>query len=177
MRFLITFMVNTFLRPNDIKLLRHRNIQVVKDGSYTFLSIHTEKSKTVNTPVVSMEYGVGIYKDLLEFHEAIGNPFTANDYLFFPKLKNRDYAMQTMRRQFDCILDEAGLKISAGGERRTLYSLRHTAIMFRLTKGDDIDLLTLARNCRTSVSMLERFYAKPLMPQMNIKKIQSMRNA
>ncbi len=177
MRFLITFMVNTFLRPNDIKLLRHRNIQVVKDGSYTFLSIHTEKSKTVNTPVVSMEYGVGIYKDLLEFHEANGNPFTANDYLFFPKLKNRDYAMQTMRRQFDCILDEAGLKISAGGERRTLYSLRHTAIMFRLTKGDDIDLLTLARNCRTSVSMLERFYAKPLMPQMNIKKIQSMRNA
>jgi hypothetical protein len=176
MRFLITFMVNTFLRPNDIKLLRHRNIQVVKDGSYTFLSIHTDKSKTVNTPVVSMEYGVGIYKDLLEFHEAIGNPFTANDYLFFPKLKNRDYAMQTMRRQFDCILDEAGLKISAGGERRTLYSLRHTAIMFRLTKGDDIDLLTLARNCRTSVSMLERFYAKPLMPQMNVKKIQSMRS-
>ena len=176
MRHLITFIVNTFLRPNDIKLLRHRNIQITKDGDYNFLSIHTEKSKTVNSPVVSMQFAVDIYKDLVNHHTDFENPVTPNDYVFFPKLKNRDYAMQTMRRQFDCILDDSNLKISQSGDRRTLYSLRHTAIMFRLTKGDDIDLLTLARNCRTSVSMLERFYAKPLIPQMNIKKIQSMRS-
>jgi hypothetical protein len=177
MRHLITFIVNTFLRPNDIKLLKHRNIQITKDGKYNFLSIQTEKSKTMNSPVVSMGFAVDIYKDLIEHHNLCENPVTPNDYVFFPKLKNRDYAMQTMRRQFDFILGKSNLKISQSGERRTLYSLRHTAIMFRLTKGDDIDLLTLARNCRTSVSMLERFYAKPLSPQMNVSKIQSMRRS
>ena len=80
-----------------------------------------------------------------------------------------------MRRQFEWILDKAGLKIAPGGEPRTLYSLRHTAIMFRLTEGDNIDLLTLARNARTSVAMIERFYAKPLSGEMNVDKIQSKR--
>jgi hypothetical protein len=80
-----------------------------------------------------------------------------------------------MRRQFDWVLNKAGLKTASGGEPRTLYSLRHTAIMFRLTKGGHIDLLTLARNARTSVYMIERFYAKPLSGEMNIDMIQSMR--
>jgi hypothetical protein len=82
-----------------------------------------------------------------------------------------------MRRQFEKILSEANLKRSATGESRTLYSLRHTAIMFRLTMGDHIDLLSLARNARTSVDMIERFYARPLQGEMNVDKIQSMRKS
>jgi hypothetical protein len=42
--------------------------------------------------------------------------------------------------------------------------------------GESIDLLTLARNARTSVGMIERFYAKPLEGEMNVDKIQSMRS-
>ena len=83
--------------------------------------------------------------------------------------------METMRRQFDKVLQIADLKRSPSGEPRTLYSLRHTAIMFRLTKGEHIDLLTLARNARTSVEMIERFYAKPLQAEMNIAQLQSRR--
>jgi hypothetical protein len=45
--------------------------------------------------------------------------------------------------------------------------------MFRLTLGDKIDSLTLAKNARTSVEMLERFYARHLQPEMNIEKLQS----
>jgi len=82
-----------------------------------------------------------------------------------------------MRRQFDAALEKADLKNAASGAPRTLYSLRHTAIMFRLTLGDQIDLLTLARNARTSVEMIERFYAKPLQAEMNVGKLQSMRAA
>ena len=36
----------------------------------------------------------------------------------------------------------------------SLYSLRYTAIMFRLLHGKGIDLLTLARNARTSVQLI-----------------------
>ena len=83
--------------------------------------------------------------------------------------------MDRMGRQFDYIVRAAGLKTSPTGEERTLYSLRHTAIMFRLTMGD-LDLLTLARNARTSVEMIERFYANHLTPEMNVAKIHSMRS-
>jgi site-specific recombinase XerD len=175
LRYLITFLVNSFLRPGDIKLLRHRNIEII-NKEQTYLRIQTEQSKTINSPVVTMEHAVGIYKDLLAHQQKNDRPCGPNDYLFFPHLPNRDFAIQTMRRQFDVVLDVAKLKHSSHGEPRTLYSLRHSAIMFRLTQGDNIDLLTLARNARTSVDIIDRFYAKPLQAEMNIEKIHSMRN-
>jgi len=174
MYLLILFMVNTFLRPSDIKNLKNRNIQSVK-GEHTYLRIQTDSSKTTNNAVVSMEAAVGIYKDILKHHKALERPTGSEDFVFFPHLENREFALQTMRRQFDEILAKGKLKKSATGEPRTLYSLRHTAIMFRLTLGDHIDLLSLARNARTSVDMIERFYARPLQAEMNVDKIQSMR--
>jgi len=174
MRLLVTFMVNTFLRPSDIKDLHHRNIQIIDDEN-TYLRIQTDTSKTVNSPIVSMQDAVGIYKDIVTFQEKMGRGHKKDDYVFFPHLLNRDFALQTMRRLFDHILEVADLKHTPTGEPRTLYSCRHSAIMFRLTMGESIDLLTLARNARTSVGMIERFYARPLEGEMNIDKIQSMR--
>lgn len=172
MRLLITFMVNSFLRPSDIKNLRHRNIQVI-EKEHKYLRIQTDNSKTVNTPIVTMENCVGIYKDLLEFQKESKRGIGKEDFVFFPHLPNRDFTLQTMRRQFDYILDRCEMKTTSNGDPRTLYSLRHTSIMFRLTMGESIDLLTLSRNCRTSVGMIERFYGKPLEGEMNIGKIQS----
>ncbi len=174
LRLLITFMTNTFLRPSDVKNLRHRNIEII-NSKETYLRIQTENSKTNNNPIVSMKAAVGIYQDLIDHHKKNGNPHSKNDYIFFPKIENREFAFQTMRRQFDAILARAELKNSSTGEPRTLYSLRHTAIMFRLTLGEHIDVITLARNARTSVEMIDRFYAKPLQAEMNVAKIQSMR--
>jgi integrase len=61
------------------------------------------------------------------------------------------------------------------GRERTLYCLRHTFIMFRLLYGEGIDMLTLARNARTSVQMIERFYASALDGEMNVAMLQSRR--
>jgi hypothetical protein len=169
MRHLITFMVNTFLRPSDIKTLRHRNIEVV-EGDHTYLRIQTiaEDPQVINAPIVSMEAAVAVYRSLMKFHETAG---LGND----PDIRNRQTAMEKMRHQFNAILDRVDLKTAATGEPRTIYSLRHTAIMFRLTLGEGIDLLTLARNARTSVDMIERFYGKHLKAEMNVGMIQSLR--
>jgi hypothetical protein len=192
-------MVNTFLRPSDLKNLRHRNIEVV-ENEQKYLRITTEKSKTENLPIVSMEYAINIYKDIVNLSDGVKK----DDFVFLPHISNRDRAMKIMSSQFNEVLKYADLKNSSSGEPRTLmkimssqfnevlkyadlknsssgeprtlYSLRHTAIMFRLTKGDHIDLLTLARNARTSVDMIERFYAKPLSAEMNVDKLQSMRS-
>jgi len=58
---------------------------------------------------------------------------------------------------FNTVLREEGLKVNRDGNRRTAYSLRHTYICLRLMEGADI--YQVAKNCRTSVEMIEKFYA------------------
>lgn len=58
---------------------------------------------------------------------------------------------------FNTILSEQKLKFDREGQRRTQYSLRHTYICLRLMEGADI--YQIAKNCRTSVKMIEDFYA------------------
>ena len=70
-------------------------------------------------------------------------------------------------------MNDTGLANAVAGEERTIYSLRHTAIMYRLIFGDGINTLMLARNARTSVEMIDRFYAKPLTGEMNVGMLQS----
>lgn len=55
------------------------------------------------------------------------------------------------------ILNELGLKKDRDGNPRTAYSLRHTYICLRLLEGADI--YQIAKNCRTSVEMIEKHYA------------------
>ncbi len=64
---------------------------------------------------------------------------------------------KTHRELFNAILDEEGLKKDREGLPRTAYSLRHTYICLRLMEGADI--YQIAKNCRTSVEMIEKFYA------------------
>jgi len=49
------------------------------------------------------------------------------------------------------------MKKDRDGNQRTAYSLRHTYICFRLMEGADI--YQIAKNCRTSVEMIEKYYA------------------
>ena len=64
------------------------------------------------------------------------------------------------RELFNAILDEQNLKFDREGNRRTAYSLRHTYICLRLLEGADI--YQIAKNCRTSVEMIEKYYAAHL---------------
>ncbi|MEY2660693.1 MAG: hypothetical protein RLZZ123_1865 [Pseudomonadota bacterium] len=52
---------------------------------------------------------------------------------------------------FDWILYDLDLKSGPHGAERSLYSLRHTAITFRLLYGGKIDLLTLAAEANVSL--------------------------
>jgi hypothetical protein len=158
---LILFMTNAFIRPGDIKVLQHKHVQVVRSPN-TFLRLTYPPTKGHGNPVVTMPEAVDVYDRLLARQQAagFGGP---DDYLFQPEhSENRDYALRQLSRQFDQLLAIAN-------------SLRHTCIMFRLTKGDKVELLTLARNARTSYDMIDRFYAKHLTGEMNIEALQSQR--
>jgi hypothetical protein len=175
MRWLIRFMINSFIRPVDIKLIQHRHIQSIS-GPSTFLRLSLPETKRHTGQVVTMRVANSVYRSLKKYQEArgYGKP---DDYLFLPEVKDREGAIQLLTTHFRKVLEKAGLRIGQYGQLRTLYSLRHTAITFRLLYGNGIDLLTLARNARTSVEMIERFYSSNLTAEMNIVMLQSKRTS
>lgn len=170
---LILFMTNTFVRPTDIGLLQNRHVEIVRSPNL-YLRLSHQTTKKHSQPMVSMEAAVPVFERLLAYQRerGYGKP---DDYIFQPEHQNRQYALVNLRRQYEFLLEQTNLKKDVRGSPRTMYSLRHTAIMFRLLNGDGLDLLTLARNSRTSVEMIERFYAKHLHGEMNIEKIQSQK--
>jgi integrase len=127
--------------------------------------------------VVTLRPAVRVFEAALARNRALGLD-GPDDHVFLPEISDRAYALATLGFWFKWVLREAGLsQVDHLGRQRTIYSLRHTAIMFRLLYGQGIDTLTLARNARTSVQMIERFYASTLQGEMNVDMLQSRRGS
>lgn len=139
----ILFMANTGLRPDEAYRLQYRDVAVVEDEA---------TGETILEIEVRGKRGVGYCKS------------TSNAVRPFKRLVKRNKPDETdlifpIRQitQFNNILEEENLKFDREGQRRSTYSLRHTYICFRLMEGADI--YQIAKNCRTSVEMIEKYYA------------------
>jgi integrase len=77
------------------------------------------------------------------------------------------------RELFKKILDEQKLRFDREGRPRMAYSLRHTYICLRLMEGADI--YQIAKNCRTSVEMIEKYYAAHIKTSLDAAAINVMR--
>jgi integrase len=166
MNWLIRFMVYTFVRPGDVRQIQNKHIEIIR-GTYHYLRLNLPEVKRHSAATVSLPPGVLIFEKLLAYQQArgFGRP---DDYVFFPEEPNRRLVLDITGWAFNWILKNLGIKAGPHGTDRTLYSLRHTAITFRLIYGGSIDLLTLARNARTSVEMIDKFYASTMSAEMNI---------
>ena len=174
MAWAIRFMVNSFVRPGDLRQLKHKHVQVVR-GSSVYLRMTLPQTKKHDAPMVTLRPAVQVYESALAQArlDGFGQP---DDYVFLPAEKDRNYALAVLGFWFKWVMREAGVPSEdVMGRLRTLYCLRHTSIMFRLLYGQGIDMLTLARNARTSVQMIERFYASALDGEMNVAMLQSRR--
>jgi hypothetical protein len=169
----IGFMVNSFIRPSDLKTLKHRHVEVVRNDN-TYLRLNLPKTKSHTRPIVTLQPAVRIYQQLTQ-HYNVRNLAAPDDYLFLPHLRDRQYAHAVLAFYFNWVLARTGLKLGAHGQERSLYSLRHSSITFRLLYGQGIDLLTLARNARTSVDMINQHYASTVTGEQNIGMLQSRR--
>ena len=170
----IRFMVNSFIRPSDLKTLKHKHIEIAQKDGHTYLRLTLPETKSHSSPIATLRPAVTVYKSIVEHYKPkkLAKP---DDYIFMPNLRDRSYAHWVLSFFFNWVLAETELKKGAHGQDRSLYSLRHSAITFRLLYGDGIDLLTLARNARTSVKMIEQFYASQLSGEMNISMLQRKR--
>ncbi|MGJ0510522.1 MAG: tyrosine-type recombinase/integrase [Methylocystis sp.] len=78
---------------------------------------------------------------------------SADDFIFC----NRDGSpIASFKKSFAALLKSAGVETDSHGNKRTIYSLRHTYATFRLEEG--VHQFILARNMGTSVEMLEKHY-------------------
>jgi hypothetical protein len=142
----VLFMANTGLRPDEANCLEYRDVKIVEDEG---------SKETILEIEVRGKRGVGYCKStsgaVKPFQRLVERNKPQPTDLIFPK---------THRQLFNTILDEEDLKKDREGQPRTAYSLRHTYICLRLMEGADI--YQIAKNCRTSVEMIEKYYASHL---------------
>ena len=139
----VLFMVNTGLRPDEALRLEYRDVAIVTDEATRerILEIEVRGKRGVGY-CKSMPGAVTPFRRLKERNE--GEP---TDRLF----------PRSQRQLLNNILGELKLKTDREGQVRSAYSLRHTYISMRLMEGADI--YQIAKNCRTSVEMIENYYA------------------
>ena len=148
----VEIMANTGLRPDEAQRLEFRDVKVVLDGSTRrrILEIDVRGKRGVGF-CKSTPDAVAAFERLLKRR---GEP------------KPTDVVFGKIQRQLmNAVLDELGLKEDRDGSPRTAYSLRHTYICLRLLEGADI--YQVAKNCRTSVEMIEKFYAAHIKTRLN----------
>jgi integrase len=139
----VLFMANTGLRPDEASRLEFRDVAIVTDEATSERILEIE---------VRGKRGVGYCKSMT----GAVLPFERLRKRNNPQPQDRIFG-KTQRELFNTILGELNLKFDRDGNRRTAYSLRHTYICMRLMEGADI--YQIAKNCRTSVEMIEKFYA------------------
>jgi integrase len=159
----VLFMANTGLRPDESMRIEFRDVKIVddRDSGQTILEIDVRGKR-----------GVGFCKSMPgavhPFQRVVKRRNPAPTDLVFP---NNHHEL------FNIILEEQNLKFDREGQRRTFYSLRHTYICLRLMEGADV--YQVAKNCRTSVQMIEEFYASHIKnmvdaSNLNVRRSRSM---
>ncbi len=152
---LIKFMVNTYVRPTDIAVLKHKHVHEVLRERIKFIELRHPSTKRHKNFMLGSELARGRYLELKAYHAANGLAGPDN-YLFMPEQENRETALDALASQFTALLELSGLRRDEEGKPRTLYSLRHTAIVKSIQKGLPLEMI--AANARTSSDMIRRFY-------------------
>ncbi len=156
----VLFMANTGLRPDEAARLEYRDVTVVEDEA---------TDKRILEIEVRGKRGVGYCKSMPGAVGPFGRLMKRNE----PKPTDRLFE-HAHRKIFNHILEEEGLKFDREDNRRTAYSLRHTYICLRLMEGADI--YQIAKNCRTSVEMIEKFYASHIKNRLDTAAINVRRS-
>lgn len=169
----VLFMANTGLRPDEARNLQHRDVTIVTDEATgeRILEIEVRGKRGVGF-CKSMPSGVRPYERLLNRlkpsqtesrrqrqrrrRNGDDDPPPPPEQPKLPEPTDHVFPGNHVKL-FNGVLNRTKLKLDRDGNKRTAYSLRHTYICMRLMEGADI--YQIAKNCRTSVEMIEKFYA------------------
>lgn len=168
---LIIFLTHSFVRPSNTELfaITHSDVEAKTHPKRLQLRI---KGKTGHRYVDTMPAAASVYERIVKRYP----DHELGDHIFYPNYKTRDTAQRIAQRAFNYVLQISQLKHDPDtNDPRSLYSLRHTAIQMRLVNSKGrINIYQLAKNCGTSVEMIEKFYAR-LLPNTDevVRNLQS----
>lgn len=179
----VLFMANTGLRPDEVKQLEFRDIEIVHDewSGENILEIEVRGKRGVGY-CKSMSGAVRPFERLRDRPRPSGKlseDDTGKDKDEFglvyalPKPTDKLFPNE-FKKMFNGVLVDNNLKYDRSGKARTAYSLRHSYICFRLLEGADI--YQVAKNCRTSVEMIEKHYAAHLKDMLDTSLINVRRS-
>jgi integrase len=182
----VLFMANTGLRPDEAFNLQHRDVTIAEgDGKQELLEIEVRGKRGVGH-CKSMPGAVRVYQRLRarakpvqaesrrerQHRRRTGGDAPVPSAPEYPGATDLVFPGNHIKL-FNNLLARTGLKLDRDGKARTAYSLRHTYICMRLMEGADI--YQVAKNCRTSVEMIEKHYAVHLKNTLDATAINVMR--
>jgi integrase len=184
----VLFMTNTGLRPDEAKNLQYRDVIIVNDPASKdrILEIEVRGKRGVGY-CKSTPGAVRPYERLRDrtlpvprsqsdrARRARGEDVSKPAPTFVAKTPTPTDPVFAGNhiKMFNNLLRREKLKFDRDDNPRTAYSLRHTYICMRLMEGADI--YQIAKNCRTSVEMIERFYAAHIKTTLDSTAINVMR--
>ena len=182
----VLIMANTGLRPDEAKNLEHRDVKMVKDDATGELILLIEvRGKRGEGYCKSRPEAVKYYQRLMnrpkwtpQGRKPRSKKAIAAAKLLTPKAtelpKPTDRVFPGNHiKLFNKILRQTNLKFDRDGKPHTFYSLRHYYICQRLMEGADI--YALAKNCRTSVEMIQKHYAAHIANTLDAAAINTKR--
>lgn len=154
----VLILANTGIRVGEARNLKWKDLREIPnelDDTEPANIALSVSGKTGARIVIARTAEVRTYfKRLLDLRtEELGKKPNNEDYIFC----NRDGSpVGSFKKSFISLIKSAGVEFDENGNKRTIYSLRHTYATFRL--GEGVHQFVLAQNMGTSVSMLEKHY-------------------
>jgi integrase len=166
----VLILVNTGMRfGTESQNLKWKDVELFEQGGVNYLRFWVT-GKTGERELIA-RHSVKRYLERIKNrspdlkNRTLSDLRNVNDYVF--RLIDGSQP-NDLHGAFEILLKESGLHLDRHGNKRSLYSLRHTYATFQILNG--IDYHRLAKNMGTSIGMLEKHYSH-LTPTLAAKEL------
>ena len=160
LRTYILFMANTGLRVGEARHLKWQDIEErTNKGGRKVVVVRVSRlrgKRRQERNAVGRDTALLALNRWREYLRGQGEPCRGADYIFCDE-KGR--AIHDMREGFNSIIREAGVELDKDGNKYTIYCLRHFYITSRLKFGKNVSAHKIAKNCGTSIAMIDKYYS------------------
>ena len=161
-------LAHSMCRVGELRHLRWGQIEFRKvrdprkDNEYVERVLLAVNGKTGRRLVICQPYSKIVVRRWQEICAQYGITTGPADYVFrHPEFTNKGQEfvgkpIDTTNQAFQAVLRRVGLEVDVEGRKRSLYSIRHSAITWALQ--GNVNAVSVAKNAGTSLEMIQKFY-------------------